>query len=39
MKTLNLNIQGMRGVCALMVFGGHATGAFNLPWLQKEKYA
>ena len=34
MKKLNLNIQGMRGVCALMVFGGHVTGAFNFPWLQ-----
>lgn len=33
-KRLNLNIQGMRGLCALMVFGGHVTGAFNLPWIQ-----
>lgn len=34
MKKRNLNIQGMRGICALMVFGGHATGAFIIPWLQ-----
>lgn len=24
----------MRGICALMVFGNHVTGAFNLPWIQ-----
>ena len=34
MKKLNLNIQGARGICTLMVFFGHATGAYNIPWLQ-----
>lgn len=29
----NLNIQGLRGVCALMVFAGHAFGVYTLPWL------
>ena len=32
-KKLNLNIQGLRGVCALMVFSGHAFGVYALPWL------
>lgn len=36
MKKLNLNIQGMRGVCALMVFGGHVTAAFDNPWLYSQ---
>lgn len=34
MKKLNLNILGMRGICTLMVFGSHLTGAFNFPWIQ-----
>lgn len=34
MKKFNLNIQGARGICTLMVFFGHATGAYNIPWLQ-----
>ena len=36
MKKLNHNIQGMRGVCALMVFGGHVTAAFDNPWLYSQ---
>lgn len=36
MKKLNLNIQGLRGVCALMVFGGHVTAAFDNPWLYSQ---
>lgn len=24
----------MRGICALMVFSGHVTGAYNIPWFQ-----
>ena len=36
MKKFNLNIQGMRGVCALMVFGGHVTAAFDNPWLYSQ---
>lgn len=38
MKQFNLNIQGMRGICAMMVFWGHVLMAYNIGWIQDNQH-
>ena len=38
MKKMNLNIQGMRGICAMMVFWGHVLMAYRIGWIQENQH-